>query len=214
MASCHLPLSKKPGTPLTFQLWLYVWHLYEDIVLSFFPHRYMDLSHYRRHISDLDQCFHWAAVLSYDAQFWHKCTLHGLPFSAFNQQLYVTILDAAVVKALACRCFCCQHFDYEVIDCPFLPGGPTGEGGDGKEDSTEPAGQENLLSAAAVLQHGRGSSPQLPAIYHQDREICIKYQSGTCSFPNCRRAHMCRHCKQDHPATECRPAGPVTPQSR
>ena len=121
-------------------------------MLSFYPHRYMELSHYRRHISNLDQCFHWAAVLSYNAQFQHKCMLHNLPFSAFDQQLYITILDATVAKATACRCFCCQCFDHEVINCPFPLGGPTGEGGDGKEDSTEPAGPGNLLSPAAVLQ--------------------------------------------------------------
>ena len=57
---------------LNLQLWLHVWHLYEDTVLSFYPHRYMELSHYHRHISDLDQCFHWVAVPSYDAQFWHN----------------------------------------------------------------------------------------------------------------------------------------------
>ena len=56
----------------------------------------------------------------------------------------------------------------------------------------------------------RGTGSQLPASYHQGREICIKYQSGSCSFPNCRRAHVCRHCKQDLPATDCHPAGPVT----
>ena len=104
---------------LNLQLWLRAWHLYEDTVLSFFPHRYMELSHYRRHIFNLDQCFHWAAILSYDALFQHKCTLHSLPFSAFDQQLYVTILDATTAKVMACRCFRCQHFDHEVSDCPF-----------------------------------------------------------------------------------------------
>ena len=51
------------------QLWLRAWHLYEDTVLSFYPNRYMELLHYCRHISNLDQRFHWAAILSYDAQF-------------------------------------------------------------------------------------------------------------------------------------------------
>ena len=51
------------------QLWLHAWHIYEDTLLSFYPHRYMELSHYWRHISNLDQHFHWAAILSYDAQF-------------------------------------------------------------------------------------------------------------------------------------------------
>ena len=37
------------------QLWLQAWHIYEDTVLSFYPNRYMELLHYCRHISDLDQ---------------------------------------------------------------------------------------------------------------------------------------------------------------
>ena len=106
------------------QLWLCAWHLYEDTVLSFFPHRYMELLHYCRHISNLDQCFHWAAVLSCDAQFQHRYAVHGLPFSVFDQQPYVTTLDAMADKTTAHRCFCCQQFDHEVIDCPFPPGAP------------------------------------------------------------------------------------------
>ena len=93
---------------LNLQLWLCVWHLYEDAVLSFYPNRYMELSHYRRHISDLDQRFHWAAILSDDAQFQQKCALLNLLLSAFDQQLYITILDATATKAAAHRCFQCQ----------------------------------------------------------------------------------------------------------
>ena len=91
----------------TLQLWLQVWHLYEDTVLSFFPHRYLELSHYWHHISDLDKCFHWAAMLSYDAQFQHKCMVQGLPFSTFHQQLYITTLNATAAKVMACRCSWC-----------------------------------------------------------------------------------------------------------
>ena len=101
------------------QLWHCAWHLYEDTVLSFFPHMYMEQSHYRRHISDLDQHFHWATVLSYNAQFQHRCAVHSLPFNMFDQQLYVTTLDAMAAKTTAHRCFHCQCFDHEVINCPF-----------------------------------------------------------------------------------------------
>ena len=104
----------------TLQLWLRAWHIYEDIVHSFFLNRYQEVSHYWCHITDLDEHFVWAAVLSYDAQF---CTIQGLPFSAFIQQLYVTILDATAAKASAHRCFRCQHFDHGVVDFPF-PRGP------------------------------------------------------------------------------------------
>ena len=58
-------------------------------------------------------------MLSYDAHFCHKCMVQGLQFSAFDQQLYVTTLNATAGKVTTCRCFQCQHFDLEVIDCPF-----------------------------------------------------------------------------------------------
>ena len=91
----------------TLQLWLQAWHLYEDTLLSFYPHRYLELSHYWTHITDLDQCFHWAAVLSYDAQFHHRCAIQGLPCSTFDQQLYIMTLDATAANVSAHRCFWC-----------------------------------------------------------------------------------------------------------
>ena len=193
------------------QLWLHAWHIYEDTLLSFYPHRYMELLHYHRHISDLDQHFHWAAILSYDAQFRHKCALHNQPLSAFDQQLYVTILDATATKAVARRCFCCQRYDHEVIDCPFPPGALLEKEATVKKAAQSQQGWGNFHQQQ---QHpsNRGTGSQLPAVYHQGREICIKYQSVSCTFPNCRRAHVCRHCKQEHPALECHPAGPVAPQ--
>ena len=176
------------------QLWLRAWHIYEDTLLSFYPHRYMELSHYRRHISDLDQRFHWAAILSYDAQFRHKCAIHNLPLSAFDQQLYVTILDATATKAVARRCFRCQQYDHKVIDCPFPPGAPLEKEATVKKAVQSQQGRGNYRPQQ---QHpsSRGTGSQLPAVYHQGREICIKYQSASCTFPNCRRAHICRHCK-------------------
>ena len=212
---CKLSLAPKgkAGHLSNLQLWLRAWHLYEDTVLSFYPNRYLELLHYRRHISDLDQCFRWAAVLSYDAQFRHKCALHNLPPSAFNQQLYVTILDATVAKATAHRCFCCQCYNHEVIDCPFPPGAPLEKEAMAKKTVQNQQGRGNFC----YQQHctsSRGTGSQLPAVYHEGREICIKFQSASCSFPNCRWAHICRHCKQEHPASECRPVGPVTPQSQ
>ena len=108
----------------TLQLWLQARHLYKDTLLSFYPHRYLELSHYWHHITDLDQCFHWAGVLSYDAQFYHKCAIQGLPFSAFYQQLYDMTLNATAAKVSAWRCFQYQCFNHEVINCPFPPGAP------------------------------------------------------------------------------------------
>ena len=78
----------------TLQLWLWAWHAcMNDTLLSFYPYRYLELSHYWHHISDLDQHFHWAAMLSYDAQF-HDIIVqsrasHSVPLIS---QLYITTL--------------------------------------------------------------------------------------------------------------------------
>ena len=149
----------------------------------------MELLHYCRHISNLDQQFHWVAILSYDAQFRHKCALHNLPLSTFDQQLYVTILDATVTKAAACRCFQCQCYDHEVIDCPFPPGGPLEKEAHGKEDSTEPAGPGKFLSPAAAPQqqgHGLSASSSVPPRQRNLHQVpvCIMHlpqlQKGPC----------------------------------
>ena len=174
----------------------------------------MELSHYQHHIADLDQHFDWAAVLSYDAQFCHKCAVQGLPFSTFDQQLYIMTLDATAVEVSACRCFWCQHFDHEVIDCPFPLGGLLEKDPAMKKAAQGQQGWGNLHRQQQQHSITRGTGSQLPSIYHQGREICIKFQSNSCSFPYCRRAHVCRHCKQDHQATEYHPAGPVASQSR
>ena len=182
----------------TLQVWLKAWHIYEDTILSFFPNRYQELSHYWHHITDLEQCFNWAVVLSYDAQFCHKCAMQGLPFSTFDQQLYVTMLDATVAKVSAHRCFRCQHFDHEVNDCPSPPGALLEKDLSSKKAAQSQQGWEHTRNTSS---NAPSPGPQLPAVFHQGREICIKYQSNSCTFPNCRRAHVCRHCKQKHPAS-------------
>ena len=213
MASCRLPPSKKPDTCRIFSSGC-VHGIYMRILCSVFIltgtwscRTTVDT------ISDLDQHFHWAAILSYNAQFRHKCALHGWPLSTFDQQLYVTILDATVTKAAARRCFHCQRYDHKVINCPFPPGAPVEKEAMVKKAAQNQQGRGNFHQQQ---QHSsnRGAGSQIPAVYHQGREICIKYQLASCTFPNCRRAHICRHCKQEHPASECHPAGPIALQPR
>ena len=73
---------------------------------------------------------------------------------------------------MACRCFQCQHFDHEVVDCPFSPRGSTGEGSSIKESCTRPAraGGNQHRHLQQHPAHQRHQSSSLPSIYHQGRE--------------------------------------------
>ena len=156
------------------QIWLKAWHIYEDTILSFFPNRYQELLHYQHHIMDVDQCFNWAAMLSYDAQFHHKCTMQGLPFSAFDQQLYMTMLDTTATKVSAHRCFRCQCFDHEVINCPFPLGGPL------EKDS--------VSKKAAQSQQGQGTHQR----HQQQHSFPWGVRPSTATCPPPRQGDLCQ----------------------
>ena len=128
-------------------------------------------------------------MLSYDAQFSHKCAIQGLPFSIFDQQLYITGLDATAAKVSAHICFQCQHFNHEVIDCPFPPRAPLEKDPAMKKAAQGQQGQ-GMHRQQQQCSTTRGSGSQLPAVYHQGREICIKFLSASCNFPSCPPAHV------------------------
>ena len=168
----------------TLQLWLHAWHLYEDTLLSFYPHRYLELSHYQWHIADLDQHFHWAAVLSYNVQFCHKYIVQGLPFSAFNQQLYVMTLNATAAKVSAHKCFWCQHFDHKVVDCPFPLGVPLEKDPAMKKAVQGQQGWGNLHRHQQQHPVTRGSGPNcVPSTTRAEKSVWSSSQSPAVS-PN------------------------------
>ena len=121
-------------------------------------------------------------MLSYDAQFCHKCAIQGLPFSTFDHQLYVMTLDVTAAKVSAHRCFQCQHFNHEVINCPLPLGAPLE-----KDQATKKAAQgqqgQGMHRQQQQCSTTRDSRSQLPTVYHQGREICIKFQSGPTASP-------------------------------
>ena len=87
--------------------WLTAWALYEQVMVYTYPHRYSELAYYRNFIMQQDKIFIWSAVQMYDIRFCAMCTHHSCPFITIDQALMATILDAAVVKTLACKCFRC-----------------------------------------------------------------------------------------------------------
>ena len=115
----------------------------------------------------LTNAFNWAVVLSYDAQFHHKCTMQGLPFSAFDQQLYVTMLGATAAKVSTCRCFRCQCFDHKVIDCPYPLGALLEKDLVSKRAAQSQKGWGTHQKHQQQCSFPQGSGPQLPTVFHQ-----------------------------------------------
>ena len=81
--------------------------------------RYPELAYYRNFIIQQDKKFIWPAVQMYDIGYHAMCVHHCCPFTMTDQALMATVLDAAVVKVLACKWFHCWGFDHLVDGCPF-----------------------------------------------------------------------------------------------
>ena len=106
-------LINSPGTRLSS------WVLYEQVMVYVYPQKYYELAYYRKFIMQQDKKLILSAVQMYDIRFWAMCTHHSCPFTTMDQALMAIILDATVVKTLACKCFRCGGFDHLVDGHPF-----------------------------------------------------------------------------------------------
>ena len=143
----------------------------------------------------------------YDIRYHAMCAHHSFPFTTTDQTLMATILDATVVKVSAHKCSHRGGFDCLVDRCPFP--------------------QTALLEMVETLNKGTqarqmpkpapAKSTSLTQMYnwhHKRREGCNNYKQDTCTFPNCKQAHVCHSCKQEHPASQCSFGGTVTTTSQ
>ena len=99
--------------------WLSVWALYKQVMVYAYPQRCPELAYYRNFIMQQDKKFIWPTFQMYDIRYGTMCAHHGCPFTTTDQALMATILDATVVKASACKCFCSGGFNHLVDRCPF-----------------------------------------------------------------------------------------------
>ena len=188
--------------------WLKAWGLYEATIMRFNPHRYNELAYYRYHISQLDKKYIWPAVMMYDIQFRMKCATYNMPLNTTDVELSCTILDATAVKQVK-RCFRCGSPDHQAAECTFPAPASLEKDPRQKKTAAVMAGRGSSTQAAGSSQQGRVRAP-----LHDGKEICLKFNSGNCTFQQCRRAHVCKDCRGNHPATRCGAAGavPTTPQ--
>ena len=50
----------------------------------------------------------------------------------------------------------------------------------------------------------RTSAHDTQKFYHQEQEICNKWQQDRCQVPSCKRAHVCRGCRGSEPHNRCK----------
>jgi len=162
----------------TFLNWLQAWNNYESVIMSVKPELYSELLSYRMFIQSADRKYRWSAIYSYDMRFRADLARDkSWKFGTVSSDLAVSTLDATAVRSDVTRCFRCRSTEHVVPECPF------------------PATLETKKPPA------KPNKPQTPQ--HQGQDICFNFNRKRCTYPACRRAHVCQNCRGSRPYDEC-----------
>ena len=169
-----------------FDTWLSAWSKYEALLVQHHPSLYPNVAAYRRLIQKCNHKYVWQAVYCYDVSFRAGLGANrSFEFHSVDTDLFVTILDSTAVKPNATRCYGCRSFDHIIQNCPF----PT-------DNQVEKNSQKNQNFKAK-------SNQKYDRWFHNGVEGCNNWQYDRCTFPNCKRANVCKGCRGHEPFSKC-----------
>ena len=178
--------SKKPKRSIdSFTTWLSAWNRYELVVVAEHLHLHKKFVEYREIIQNCDKNFRWSAVHLYDTRLrLRRAETKSFDFDVVDTTLYATIFDTTAVKRAGKQCLRCKSYDHHVSDCPY---------------------PEEYQVAENNSQTARKKSRDTrDRWFHNGVEGCDNYQSErSCSYPGCKRAHVCRYCRGPDPYNRC-----------
>ena len=111
----------------------------------------------------------------------HRQRLSGRSIAMMNID---SVLIASVLNSAVvkhARCTHCKSSDHPPGECPFPP---LSTGGSNRQRSRSRGKQQN--------------------------DICIKFNTSSCTFNGCKRQHKCLKCRGDLPFKECTRSGPCS----
>ena len=164
------------------------------------PARYTELASYREEIQFANRKFRWSSVYIFDIHSrvaYAKKLQHdsGARLDILDTTLYATVLDASALRPHPRQCTRCKSFDHMVRDCAF------------------PASDQ---MEETLTQNAFGIGPRNPFIHQNPtwkyakwyspsgQEGCNLFQRKACyQGPQCKRAHICKTCRGDHPEAGC-----------
>jgi hypothetical protein len=192
--------AKKKNTITGFDQWLEAFNVYEQVVVSANPARFIEFSNYRQIMHRAQKQYIWPAVYTFDN--YHRSALATSIQGRLDQidpALYAQVLNATAVKPNQ-GCFKCKAPDHQAKHCQF------GNEAESRLPSHQPfRGKGRSWSEGGLQGYGHVQT---------DSDICNNYNRNACYYRQCKRAHVCKVCKGSHPVTHCTRSGNQTRSQR
>ena len=189
----------------SFDTWLQAWNVYEKLIMAAQPERYTELASYREQIQFANRKFRWSPVYMFDI---HSRMAYASKVSRdqharldiLDTTLYATVLDASALRPHPRQCSRCKSFDHLVRDCTFPAPDQMEETSPAQKSSgygRHLSGNRPLGDQLSAWKYAKWYSPS-------GQEGCNLFQRKACyQGTNCKRAHICKTCRGDHPAADC-----------
>ncbi len=178
-----LPRKPKKKAINTLGDWVRCFAVYASTLVCYQPTRGPDMMAYLHLIASTHQEFSFSACMAYDVAFRKKAAqLRLTSWGHVDPQLYSRAFTGAGKAKPGVLCSICLDVSHPTADCPLYSGGPAK-----RPKLAAGPKRSNLYSLA------------------DGREICLNYNRGKCSRPDCPRAHRCttRGCQGQHMASQC-----------
>jgi hypothetical protein len=180
----------------SFEAWSEAYNQLEHVVVSAFPAKFPEFSLYRQIIHRAAKSFTWSAVAAFDVR--HRmqvATTPGKKFQEIDVALYAQVLNSTVAKIQG-ACYSCGANDHMARNCPFAADLPQQQRGPPFRNKDRPA--------SVGSGQGRFGPRQ-----DESAEICNNWNREACNYRMCKRLHICKVCRGNHPSTRCpRSQGP------
>ena len=173
--------------------------VFRDVMCERFPGRRVELDTYLAIIADLSLSYGGTMFYEYHKGFSAKAALY---VQRFNLRLDWSVLDLELVGRTftglhPLSCVVCGSFSHLTGLCPLTV--PSKAGEPSRDVKPGSSGMERRSFKRQVA--NAGSAPP----------VCMYFNEGVCTYPNCRFLHVCSQCSDAHPRSACprwfRPAG-------
>ena len=189
----------------SFDTWLQAWNVYEKLVMAAKPERYLELATYREQIQFANRKFCWSPIYMFDI---HSRMAYASKVSRdpharldiLDTTLYATVLDASALRPHPRQCSRCKSFDHLVRDCTF----PAPDQMEETSPAHKPSGYGRNISGNRPFGDQLSAWKYAKWFSPSGQEGCNLFQRKTCyQGANCKRAHICKTCRGDHPEADC-----------
>ena len=186
-----------------FYTWSTAWNNFLQALSVFRPQLLPSLIHYQSLITKFACQYSFSAWFTYDRLFRYTMANNAsLSWARVDDDIFNRYLRGAQLRSI---CFSCNNYGHLSTNCPLR----TLRTARARQDTSTNVSPPSDSSRSIINNNNFSTTPNQPFRAPQrfrnqpSQYVCRFYNSGQCTYANCRYMHRCRICSGAHPQSSC-----------